>query len=137
MSEHFFTVAEVNALLPQVKRAAEMVRRGSVRLRALSAGLYSGGRPQADTPVDGDYMAGLESLIRGIDIIGSLGGEMKDLSSGLVDFPSLLEGREVLLCWKVGEERVGYWHDLHAGYAGRSAITDDAAFGGVRARDVH
>jgi hypothetical protein len=47
---------------------------------------------------------------------------LKDLNLGLLDFPSLREGREVYLCWRYGEETVEYWHDTDAGYAGRQKL---------------
>jgi len=54
-----------------------------------------------------------------------LGVEIKDVDSGLVDFPSRRHGEDVLLCWRVGEDSVEFWHDLEAGYAGRLPIDWD------------
>jgi len=51
-----------------------------------------------------------------------IGVQVKDLEKGLLDFPSLLEGQEVLLCWKQGEEEIGYWHTPEDGYAGRKPL---------------
>lgn len=48
--------------------------------------------------------------------------QLKDLDRGLVDFPAIVAGREVFLCWEEGEPAVEYWHDLDAGYAGRSPL---------------
>lgn len=48
--------------------------------------------------------------------------QVKDLERGLVDFPAMMGDKEVLLCWEEGEEDVEYWHDLDAGYAGRSPL---------------
>jgi hypothetical protein len=50
------------------------------------------------------------------------GVQVKDLDEGLLDFPALHEGREILLCWRVGEERVAYWHGIDEGFAGRKPI---------------
>jgi hypothetical protein len=47
---------------------------------------------------------------------------LRDLDRGLVDFPALRDGREVYLCWLEGEEEIGYWHDLEAGFAGREPL---------------
>ena len=47
---------------------------------------------------------------------------LRDLDRGLVDFPALREGREVYLCWLEGEDEIGYWHDLEAGFAGREPL---------------
>ncbi len=48
--------------------------------------------------------------------------QIKDLHRGLIDFPSLLGGREVFLCWEQGEEDIEFWHELDAGYAGREPL---------------
>lgn len=48
--------------------------------------------------------------------------QLKDIERGLVDFPAILAGREVFLCWEEGEEDIGYWHELDGGYAGRTAL---------------
>jgi hypothetical protein len=50
------------------------------------------------------------------------GVQVKDLDSGLLDFPARHEGREILLCWRVGEDRVAYWHGIDEGFAGRKPI---------------
>jgi len=58
----------------------------------------------------------LNRLLRQIQATGAV---IKDVNSGLVDFPALREGREVYLCWKYGEDQIEYWHDIDAGFAGR------------------
>lgn len=50
---------------------------------------------------------------------------VKDLKRGLVDFPAILEGKEVFLCWESGEEDIDFWHDLEAGYAGRHRLEEE------------
>ena len=57
-----------------------------------------------------------------IERITSLGVEVKDLETGLVDFRGERDGREVYLCWKLGEERVSFWHELNTGYASRQPL---------------
>jgi hypothetical protein len=47
---------------------------------------------------------------------------LRDLDRGLVDFPALRDGREVYLCWIEGEDEIGFWHDLDAGYGGRQPL---------------
>jgi hypothetical protein len=53
--------------------------------------------------------------------------QIKDLNRGLIDFPAILHDKEVFLCWEQGEEDIGFWHDLDAGYAGREPLSDDEA----------
>ena len=48
--------------------------------------------------------------------------QVKDLDRGLIDFPALLDGNEVFLCWESGEDDIEFWHDLDAGYAGREPL---------------
>jgi hypothetical protein len=59
--------------------------------------------------------------------IDEIGVQVKDLEQGLLDFPSVMEGRTVLLCWKLGEPEIGYWHSEEDGFAGRKPL--DARFG--------
>jgi hypothetical protein len=47
---------------------------------------------------------------------------LRDLDRGLVDFPSIRDGEEVFLCWEEGEDEIGYWHELEAGYGGRRPL---------------
>ena len=50
------------------------------------------------------------------------GAQVKDINSGLLDFPALRDGHEVYLCWKYGEGKIAYWHEVEAGFAGRQPI---------------
>jgi hypothetical protein len=49
---------------------------------------------------------------------------LRDIETGLVDFPALVNGRQVCLCWRLGEAKVGFWHELDAGFAGRRPLID-------------
>jgi hypothetical protein len=55
----------------------------------------------------------------------SLGCELKGLEQGLVDFPTLRQGRTVYLCWQYNEPEIAFWHELDAGFAGRQLLSDD------------
>ena len=65
-----------------------------------------------------------------IDELEALGVELKDISRGLIDFWSIMDGREVYLCWLLGEEEVGHWHELDAGFAGRQSLLAGSASDG-------
>jgi len=54
--------------------------------------------------------------------INGMGCELKDMNMGLIDFRTTMDGREVYLCWKLGEEHVAYWHDLDTGFASRQPL---------------
>jgi hypothetical protein len=60
-----------------------------------------------------------------IDNVQELGCVIKDLDTGLIDFPTLFRGREVYLCWKLGESSIAWWHGTEEGFAGRKAIDQD------------
>jgi hypothetical protein len=57
-----------------------------------------------------------------VDEINEMGILVKDLETGLIDFPAFRHGREVYLCWRLGEDGIGWWHDTDAGFAGRQPI---------------
>jgi hypothetical protein len=56
--------------------------------------------------------------------VAAIGVQVKDLEKGLLDFPCLLEGKTVLLCWKQGETEIGFWHSTEDGFAGRKPIDE-------------
>src|SRR5581483_7805155 len=60
-----------------------------------------------------------------IDELAERGVQVKDVDEGLVDFPALRRGETVLLCWRLGEDEVSYWHTLEAGFAGRRPLPLD------------
>jgi hypothetical protein len=62
-----------------------------------------------------------------IDELEKLGIELKDISRGLIDFRSIMDGREVYLCWLLGEDEIGHWHELDAGFAGRQSLLAGSA----------
>jgi len=66
-----------------------------------------------------------EALRQAIDKVQEFGCVIKDLDIGLVDFPTLFRGREVYLCWKLGEPAIGFWHGMDEGFAGRKAIDQE------------
>lgn len=66
------------------------------------------------------------SALRGVfETIEQIGVLIKDLDIGLIDFPTLYQGREVCLCWKLGEESIRFWHGTDEGFAGRKPIDDE------------
>ena len=70
----------------------------------------------------GDMVVEFKRIEDNVQALQSLGCILKDIATGLVDFPSIRNGREVLLCWKYNEPQVLYWHDLQSGFAGRQPI---------------
>lgn len=66
--------------------------------------------------------AGLRHLIEHVQELGCV---VKDLDTGLIDFPTLFHGVEVYLCWKLGEDGIGFWHGVDEGFRGRKPIDQD------------
>ena len=123
--ERLFTVEEANALLPTLQEILDdlAMHRDALREKAphmepiLRASIGNGGGKSSS-----EY--GLEAyrLYLAVERIRELGVVLKDLDMGLLDFPHERDGRIVFLCWHPPEERVAYWHDLDAGYAGRQPL---------------
>ena len=126
-----FTVAEANDLLPLLTPALEDIRRIHGRIleavqavrefeqRAASNGHGENSRvfdPELDTA---KLQAEMEQRLRYLHGIGVV---LKDIEHGILDFPTRMHGRDVYLCWRLGEESVGYWHDIEAGFAGRQPL---------------
>jgi len=70
-----------------------------------------------------NYAEAVNHLEDYVDELTDVGCELKDYQIGLIDFVGRHQRRDVYLCWKLGEERIGYWHEMNAGYAGRQPIS--------------
>jgi len=82
-------------------------------------------RPAQDLTVARLRMQGLiDQMQAGVARLDDLDVVLRDIATGLIDFPALVNGRQVWLCWRLGEEEVGWWHELSTGVAGRRRITD-------------
>lgn len=131
MTKRMFTVEEANRALPLVRVVATDVVREYGEL-AGKAAAYRRLRDRTTRDADDEArlnglkqeMAALSDVIDGfVAEIGEIGCEMKDLEIGLVDFPAELDDREIRLCWKVGEERVEFWHETTEGFSGRKPLS--------------
>ena len=122
-----FSIEEANALLPTVRRTVESIQRLHNRLTSYQSaakyaaeGAEQGGGGMTDGP---RYVAILIELAGRTGELEALGIQLKDYARGLIDFPSLRDGRVVLLCWQLGEgDEVQWWHDVDAGFAGRQPL---------------
>lgn len=125
----YFTVEEANRALPLVRRIVEDVVSSH---RSLLAKVEE---HRSLDPVSEDHRVRRKELEREVreltDRVNEyvrelheLGALFKGFDQGLVDFYSLLDGCPVFLCWKLGEDRVGWWHELEAGYAGRQRLPE-------------
>ena len=122
-----FSVEEANALLPTVRGILRKIRRTHKRLLSYQTAAKEaadaaerGGGGMADGVRYAVILMELTTLLSEIE---SLGVQLKDFTRGLVDFPSLRDGRVVLLCWQLDEgDSVEWWHDVDAGFAGRTPL---------------
>jgi len=133
VAERYFTVADVEALIPELARIMEPVMSAHAevsatqeRMQAEQQRIAMAGGGVLDRRAwraDKDKVERLTGEIRrGLGEIVELGGAPKDLSLGLVDFLHLRDGREVNLCWRYGEREIRHWHGLDEGYAGRKPL---------------
>jgi hypothetical protein len=127
MEMKIFTVEEANALLPQVRvivgkiqRAHRKIARYRDHAKKAAEGAEQGGGGMSEGVA---YAVLLTNLTTQITALDTLGVQLKDFERGLVDFPSLRDGRVVLLCWQLGEgDELEWWHDVDAGFAGRTPL---------------
>ncbi len=130
-----FTAEEANGALTEVRPLVErMVEQRRLHVEALERQEEleghirgnGGGIPPAelaDTAAEVERLA--RELAKVVDEIAALGAEVKDLDEGLIDFPALRRGETVLLCWKLGEDEIRYWHAVEDGFAGRRPLPLD------------
>jgi hypothetical protein len=135
MAERYFTLAEANALLAEVRPLAESLveHRQGMRLAAerrarLTARIAGNGGdldPQEPGELDEQFERESQAMAKAAAALQRLGVLIKDLDSGLLDFPARRDGEEVLLCWQLGEDEIGYWHGADEGFAGRKPLPFD------------
>lgn len=141
--KRYFTPEEANQALPLVRaivgdivRQFRDVRERKERLEQIremrgaksrdAHDVYSEEVSQMEDELEKDA-----SVLQGfIDELDKIGVQLKDVSRGLVDFPALMDGREVYLCWLLGEDDVTHWHELDAGFQGRQSLLADSMTGG-------
>ena len=130
--QKLFTLEQANAALPLVRAIvtdlAELSRDVIERRERLA--MLSTGQKRAGNDLYGQELAQIEEELQKdndrlheyVEELRDLGVEPKNGPEGLVDFPSMLDGRLVYLCWKLGEPEVLHWHDLDAGFRGRQLL---------------
>ncbi|MBI5758914.1 MAG: DUF2203 domain-containing protein [Planctomycetales bacterium] len=131
----FFTVEKANQALPLVRsivsdivKQFQEVNDRKQRLDRIRESRGSGGRsahPMYDDElrqVEDELEADISRLQEFVEELDRIGVELKDVNRGLVDFPAMMDGHEVYLCWHLGEDKVGFWHELDAGFGGRQAL---------------
>lgn len=134
MSRKYFTLEEANQMLPTVdqelKTLQELKRKFEEKYLELRR--QKENNRHGPIEVDSDPFFILETELEFLQIearnhiqgFHRNGVELKDIDIGLVDFPALIDGEEVLLCWRQGEEQISFYHNRNDGYAGRKPISE-------------
>jgi hypothetical protein len=119
---HVYTADEANALLPElvksirrIQEARQVILEGGERVRR-SAAIDGGGA------VSQEYWDALGSLRREIESMVERDIVLRDPENGLLDFPGRIDGQDVFLCWRLGEDEVAWWHGPDSGFAGRKPL---------------
>jgi hypothetical protein len=130
-SSRTFTLDEATALLPRLRELLPALRetKGAIdrlqrEVAAMTQAASGNGHlllAQMDRKRK-ETEALTERLNASVRELQELGCELKGIDEGLIDFPAQRDGRTVYLCWKLGEERIEWWHDLDTGFAGRQRL---------------
>jgi hypothetical protein len=122
--ERHFTAEEANGLLPQIEPALRSLREARDRLtdtelhEALATAAPTNGGGDAGRKVGEAFLEVRARLAE----LSELGLVVRDIDRGLVDFPTIVDGREAYLCWQLDEDEVAFWHDLESGFGGRQPL---------------
>jgi hypothetical protein len=131
-----FTLAEAQGLIPELERLLKDALalksdydEGERRLQEFTERVMVMGGVRVDRARALEERSSRESvaarLRSAIEQVQELGCVVKDLDTGLVDFPTVFRGEDVYLCWKVGERAIEFWHGIDEGFRGRKAIDQD------------
>jgi hypothetical protein len=138
MSDRTFTLEEAQSLLPVLEsllRAAisgkQLMEETEAEMQALQHRIFLNGGTHVDVVAvarrKAERAKAEQRAKDALAEIDSIGVQVKDLDIGLLDFPCEVEGRVVLLCWKMGEESITHWHGTDEGFAGRKRIDERIA----------
>jgi hypothetical protein len=130
-----FTLDEAQSLLPvlesllkralEAKRAAEELEAG---LSEVARQIYLSGGMKVDVAAVGQKRAEMEQHMQrvreSVAEIDAIGVQVKDLDTGLLDFPCRIDDQVVLLCWRLGEASIEHWHTVEAGFQGRQPLDE-------------
>jgi hypothetical protein len=133
MTDRYFSPEEVEALIPALTELVETLRAAQAaatgarerlqaeqqRLTLAGGGVLDRAAWDAATRARDRENARVE---RAVTKVGALGGVIKDVATGLVDFPHLRDGRVVNLCWRLGETTIRFWHGMDEGFAARKPL---------------
>lgn len=127
--KRYYTPHEARAALPDVRTCLSRMQEAAKELRLLRRSSRAGGSAPPDTTEDArrdrERARELEAELQGLlDSLDEREIEVKDLELGLIDFPALLRGREVCLCYRADESSLEHWHGIRDGFAGRRPVSE-------------
>ena len=132
MPDCYFTLEEAQQMVPWLEEAFralaplhEKVQHLGEEVATLEKRTQSNGGSKTSAELDllrPGLNEAADALSSHLDEVQSRGVIVKSIDEGLVDFPSMREGRVVYLCWHTGEERIGFWHELNTGFAARQPL---------------
>lgn len=136
-----FTLEEAQSLLPVLESLLTQAMEGKAEaerleeeLQELKQRIFLMGGMMVDVAGVARKRTALEAAVQqakdAVEEIDSIGVQVKDLETGLLDFPCEVDGEVILLCWKRGEAAIEYWHTVDAGFRGRKPL--DERFGRSR-----
>lgn len=130
----YYGIDEANGLLPEVERILAALRDQRAELIALRDRVVAASPPDDETPTAAAaerirlLRLGMQGLIdqmqAGVARLVELDITLRDISTGLIDFPALMSGRHIWLCWRLGETEVGHWHRHDEGFSNRRPLTE-------------
>lgn len=128
MKERYFTLQEANSLIPWVSDRLEVCSGAKNFMLATmkkerKKGAFKNSPYMDNMRVPPDYFKALRTLYKNLYEVNESGIIIRDLDTGLIDFPCLAEGRTVLLCWRFGEDKIQYWHEEDTGFSGRQPLS--------------
>jgi hypothetical protein len=125
--ERVFSLFEANQLIPKLQSHLTQIQAGKSvvletreEIKRASAQASGGGGAR----VGAHYVKSLQAITTNLQAIHELGVLIKDVDLGLCDFPHMRDGRVVYLCWKLGEQQIGWWHEVSSGYKDRCPLED-------------
>ena len=122
MSEIRYTVAEANALLPYLAPTLVELREKSEQAVAIKETVAQAASTNGGSIERERWSRTLARVSELVDRLQEWGLELRDVATGLVDFPAIVEGREAWLCWRLGEPEVAYWHPRDSGFSDRRPL---------------
>jgi hypothetical protein len=125
MKPHYFSLAEANAALDVIRPMMEEIQSLRTTILAHQPEIW----PAIERSAGNGGNPALSKLVKDFQRLDDLlhrvlatGAQVKDINTGLLDFPAWRKDHEVYLCWKYGEGKIEFWHEIEAGFAGRQSI---------------